>query len=414
MKFWREIKFLREDIEGGITLALVIIAIAVILLLNKIHNDKERSDELNGRSSIQHTQLSLRSDGGEPMAEYRPKTQPHSNEPMELFEFDPNTVRLKELLSLGFSKSQAVSLLKYRAAGKVFHIPEELIETRGISDSLYFIIEPYIVIGEEFRYKVRDYSSTKNRAPNITPNRDFSARSIAAHRLQPSSFLIDTVGVRYLTAIGALSTRQAEVFVKWRDMSGIESIEELKSCYTVSDSIANWLAQYAIFSPKADLQSKLKSSAKSDEVSEVSNELSSKRRVTELNSADSTALVAIYGIGATSAAAIIEYRRRLGGFHSKEQLTEIKIITETNFEKIIEQISINYSDISKIDVNFATAKQLSQHPYFTSLKIRRLLKIRELKGGWRSTEEMIEDDIFTKEEAQRVHPYLHFEVLDPL
>ena len=51
--------------------------------------------------------------------------------------FDPNTATLDELLALGLSKHEAVSLLKYRAAGKVFRIPEDLALCYGIGDSLY-------------------------------------------------------------------------------------------------------------------------------------------------------------------------------------------------------------------------------------------------------------------------------------
>ena len=37
--------------------------------------------------------------------------------------FDPNRADYEELRSLGLSKYEAVSLLKYRASGKIFRIP---------------------------------------------------------------------------------------------------------------------------------------------------------------------------------------------------------------------------------------------------------------------------------------------------
>ena len=36
--------------------------------------------------------------------------------------FDPNTAHYEELLALGMSRAEAVSLLKFRASGKVFRI----------------------------------------------------------------------------------------------------------------------------------------------------------------------------------------------------------------------------------------------------------------------------------------------------
>lgn len=51
--------------------------------------------------------------------------------------FDPNTVDYDGLRRLGLSKHEAVSLLKYRAAGKIFRIPEDVTLCYGISDSLF-------------------------------------------------------------------------------------------------------------------------------------------------------------------------------------------------------------------------------------------------------------------------------------
>ena len=63
---------------------------------------------------------------------------------VRLFEFDPNTVEYADLRRLGLSSRMAVSLLKYRAAGKVFRIPEDVATCYGMTDSVYFILEPYI------------------------------------------------------------------------------------------------------------------------------------------------------------------------------------------------------------------------------------------------------------------------------
>ncbi len=355
----KEIKFYKGDIIGGIVLAVLLTLGFLVIKYGRQVKDEDVAEQTNvvmgERSGV-----------------------------CELREFDPNTVELRELLSFGLSRFEALSILRYRASGKVFNIKEEVIGCYGISDSLYFALEPYIVIGEEFQYKKRSYE-TLYSAPKATAK---------PKPLSPSPFLVDTVSEKYLVAIGALTPRQAEVFVRWRDMSGIHTFEELAACYVVSQERAEWLKPHVIFTPR-----EVKVAAKSQV-----------KTLVDLNKADTTELKSVYGIGSKTANAIVEYRERLGGFYSKEQLSEIKIITESNFEKIITQISVDSCDISKININFATAKQLSRHPYFTNLKIRKLLKIKQLKGGWSTLEEITEDNIFTEEEAQRVRPYLHFEV----
>ncbi len=347
-------------------LVLIMVIIALVIYIQRESHTAEVAEQLTSQ-----------------MESAQPEAESYKLSP-----FDPNTVELKELLQMGLTKNQALSLLRYRASGKVFNIKEEVIACYGFSDSLYFVLEPYIVIGEEFQYKKPEpYKRSEYR----------NERREAKPLLVPSTFLIDTVGIKYLQAIGALSQRQAEVFVRWRDRSGIHSLDELKACYTVSDSVAVALSEYAIFTEREKAEA------------EPTKQKPTKPELVDLNNADSTALRSVYGIGEKSVVAIMKYRAALGGFYSKEQLLELDVITDSNYEKIITQILVDSCDISKIDVNFALAKRMSRHPYLEP-KLRRLLHKRQMKGGWSTIEEMIDDKIFTREEAQRVQPYLRFVV----
>ncbi|MFI3292781.1 MAG: helix-hairpin-helix domain-containing protein [Rikenellaceae bacterium] len=301
-----------------------------------------------------------------------------------MFEFDPNTATLADLRALGLSKSASVSIIRWRSAGKVFRIKEDLYECYNLTDSIYYALEPYIKIGEEYQYKERaSYDNTPKYQTKRQSQRTYTP-------LAP--FLIDTVSVDYLYATGLLSKRQAEVFVKWHRMSGMSTIDDVRECYVVSDSIASVMEPYIIFSP--------------EEPEEKKEEITFP---VDINKADSATLRAVYGIGEKSVMPIIEYRQKLGGFYSVAQLSELEVVTESNFEKIIQQISCDSCDISKIDVNFAVAKKFIGHPYISAKALRRLLKTRQIKGGWSSIVEMTEDNIFTKEEATRLRPYLLFE-----
>ena len=184
--------------------------------------------------------------------------------------FDPNTATLDELLALGLSKHEAVSLLKYRAAGKVFRIPEDLALCYGIGDSLYRRLAPWVRIGRKYAIAPEEY-----RTGRILPE-----------PLAPQPFRIDTVSVRYLRAIGALSKRQAEAFIRWRDLSGIYDMEELRDCYVVSDSVASALEPYVIFPER-----------KPRPIEEP----------VELNTADSAALRSVSGIGPKTVVSILVF-----------------------------------------------------------------------------------------------------------
>lgn len=130
----------------------------------------------------------------------------------------------------------------------------------------------------------------------------------------------------------------------------------------------------------------------------------------ELNGADSATLRSVVGIGEKSVMAIIRYRERLGGFYSVDQLTEVPQVTESNFERIVKQIYCDSFKIRKIDINFAPPSTLKGHPYLPPAVFRKLFSKRQLKGGWSTVEELVEEHILTPREAERLAPYLRFTV----
>ena len=295
-----------------------------------------------------------------------------------LFVFDPNTVTYDELLILGFDKRTAVGIVKYRTAGKVFGIAEEFALCYGVSDEMFARVRPYIKIGSRYATKPTKRSERLTDSTKLVRKSRFSPRPF-------EPFKIDTVGVNYLRLIG-FSTRQAELLIEYRNRGkGIFSMSELRDCYAVSEEMADSLQHFVILSVRDPYEG-----------------------LVEINSADSATLRKVRGIGAKTVVAVMQYRKFLGGFYKKEQIAELKCVTAENFAKISEQIYCDSCKISKIDINFAAASEMEYHPYMTRRAIKLITETRESKGGWSCIEEMIEDDIFTKEQAQAIAPYLLF------
>lgn len=298
-----------------------------------------------------------------------------------LFVFDPNTVTYEELRAMGFNKTTAVGIVKFRASGKVFSIKEDFALCYGITDSAYQRLKPYISIDEKYApeplaHRVRDKESERDTLPS-------RERRFFPRPTEP--FGIDTVGYAYLRRIG-FSARQARALLKYRDrFGGIRDMDELRDCYFISEDMADTLERYVVF-PEPDPH----------------------EGMIEINSADSATLRSVSGIGAKTVVAITEYRRLLGGFRSIDQIAELKCVTKENFERISKQIYCDSCVISKIDINFAPASELERHPYMTREAIKRIVELRKSKGGWNSVEEMIEDDIFGREQATALAPYLRF------
>lgn len=343
--------FSKENIRGIVYIAVIILLIALIVIFASPRKGIVLAEKSEPAQKEQHDTL---------------------------FVFDPNTVTYDELLQLGFDKRTAVGIIKYRTAGKVFGIVEEFALCYGVSDEMFARVRPYIKIGSRYATKPSRKNELASDSSKLIRKTRFSPRPF-------EPFKIDTVGVEYLRLIG-FSTRQAETLIEYRNRgNGIYSMNELRDCYAVSKEMADSLAHFVILSVHDPHEGLI-----------------------EINSADSATLRKVRGIGAKSVVAIMQYRKFLGGFYKKEQIAELKCVTTENFARICEQIYCDSCKISKIDINFAAASEMEYHPYMTRRAIKLITATRESKGGWNSIEEMMEDNIFTKEQAEAIAPYLLF------
>lgn len=101
-----------------------------------------------------------------------------------------------------------------------------------------------------------------------------------------------------------------------------------------------------------------------------------KELVVELNTADSTTLQLLHGIGPAYARRIVRYRERLGGFISTDQLLEVYGFTPELLDHIRPHLQLDVSNIRKINVNTLTLKQLIKHPYMDYYLARDLVNLR--------------------------------------
>ena len=327
-------------------------------------------------------------------------------EQISLSEFDPNTYEYEELRASGVPSEVAAGIVRWRKYGKVYRIKEDLTQVTGMTDSIYAALKPYIIIADSLMPQPKEYERnsafrTEKQTTSESGGEHQSAYRKIIENFTSEKFLIDTASAAYLTRWG-FSLKQAEVVVRYRDASGgIHSAEHFKRCYVVSEEMAEKIVPYIIFSTKREAETMVAQP-------QSESETTAPKPLVDINRADSAALVAIDGIGPKSASEIIKYRKLLGGYHSVEQLSELKCITESNFEKILHKISCDSFVISKIDINFASPKELERHPYVSAQTLRRIIKQRQLKGGWSRIEEMTEQNILSEEEAKRLAPYLRF------
>ena len=131
----------------------------------------------------------------------------------------------------------------------------------------------------------------------------------------------------------------------------------------------------------------------------------------ELNSADTTRLKQLRGIGSGYAKMIVSYREKLGGFYKAEQLLEVYKFSDETYQKIKNQLQVDTTLIRKIKVNTATVKELKAHPYISYYQALSIVENRELQVEMRYNclYDMVVDEDLKEEDILRVAPYFSFE-----
>jgi len=85
----------------------------------------------------------------------------------------------------------------------------------------------------------------------------------------------------------------------------------------------------------------------------------------EMNSADADTWMEIRGIGPGYSRRILKYRDLLGGYYKPDQLLEVYGFPDSLYQVISDRLKIDSSQIRQININYASAYELSKHPYIT-------------------------------------------------
>jgi len=126
----------------------------------------------------------------------------------------------------------------------------------------------------------------------------------------------------------------------------------------------------------------------------------------EINTADSTALDALPGIGPYFARHIVMYRNKLGGFYSIEQVKEVYGLSDSTFQEIKPYLTIKAGNIHTINVNTATKEQLKAHPYIRWQLANMIVDYRNQHGKFAAIDDLKKIQLITDEVFAKIKPYL--------
>lgn len=123
-----------------------------------------------------------------------------------------------------------------------------------------------------------------------------------------------------------------------------------------------------------------------------------------LNTADTSMLRKVPGIGAYYAKEIVRYGKWLGGYVHVNQLDEID-----NFPKEAKKyFVITDPHPQKLSINKLTLQQLRRHPYINYYQAKAIVDYRRLHGDIKSLRDLRFSSDFTDEDIRRLEPYIAY------
>ena len=102
---------------------------------------------------------------------------------------------------------------------------------------------------------------------------------------------------------------------------------------------------------------------------------------------------------------IVEYRHKLGGYHSIAQVHEAYDLPE----HLGDWVHISVPTVKKLHINKVSLTQLRNHPYLTFYQAKAIIDLRKREGDIHSVRQLLFLDEFTEADIARLTPYLSFE-----
>lgn len=200
-----------------------------------------------------------------------------------------------------------------------------------------------------------------------------------------------------------MSSEEIERLLDFRKQGNwINSIQEFRKVTKISDSLLATISDQFKFPEWV-------STTKNNASTFIRNENREKSYVDkiDLNVATAEDLRKIRGIGEVLSERIINYRTKLDGFATDLQLHEVYGLEDEVIQRVLKQFTVKTpKEIKQINVNTATASDLSTVPgiYFDLAK--EIWEYRTLRGGLDSIQELLKVKGMTEPRFKQIQLYL--------
>lgn len=298
--------------------------------------------------------------------------------------FDPNQATKENLQALDLSAGSIRSWLSYISKGGTFKSWEDVEKFRALSDQEKIAIQPFLSFGGE-AVSADQHPISTAEAPIM------------------QAFNPNDVSKNTLLAMG-VPEKTANNWARFLASGGrFRKPEDMQKIYGLSP------ADYQRLLPYAELSDNVAENnlAVAENFPNTYEDVSAKV-VIDINQASAEEWQQLRGIGPAFSKRITNFRDKLGGFQSVQQVSETYGLPDSVFQKIVLQLRPS-PILRKLKINTATVEELAAHPYLRFNDARMIVNYREEHGPYANAADL--DKLYGLEEKtkQSILPYLSFE-----
>lgn len=370
-------RYSKSERNGLVVLMIICVVLVILPIVHRQFNHtEEKTDFSHFQQEIDGFLQSLQEDS--------------LTQEVQLFQFDPNTASIDDFLRLGLSKKQAFTIANYRKKGGKFYRKEDFKKIWGITQEDYERLGNHISLKDERRQDFeRDHEPFEEELAADFELFEFDPNTATSEELQ-------RLGLPKKVVLTLLNFRNKG--------GGFYKREDLAKIYGLSETDFERLFPYIKIEEKqaAPLLAKLDA----DEVPTAYADVSPTK--IDINAASPEVWQQLHGIGPYYSKHICNFRDKLGGFASVEQVAETHGLPDSTFQKVKPFLVLD-QPAKTINLNTASAKELSAHPYLSWSQANAIVKYREQHGNFTSTDQLENIMILGRETLEKVRPYVAVE-----
>ncbi|HKK82345.1 MAG TPA: helix-hairpin-helix domain-containing protein [Prolixibacteraceae bacterium] len=285
------------------------------------------------------------------------------------------------------------------------------------------VLSPFFIkdedFSEEIRHKIELLEKAEFRSDSISKSQENSKQNF--NKFKPFHFDPNAISYSGLLKLG-FNPKTATIFINYRESGAVfHDPEDLKKVYGVDSLLFAHLKDFVRI-PRQHVEEDEEKDKKEQpgfEKVETQNEIKSRYHkpkainVIDLNTADTTSLKLLHGIGPVFAARICNFRDYLGGFYHVEQLREVYNLSEETYKAVLPYVSVDTNHIKKININFCSVAELKKHPYCDYNQAREVVNYRARHGEYNRISDLSSDSVLSIFDFNRLSPYLTVKVEHP-